>query len=57
MLWKLLGRAFRISLGILSGQGNMPLDRFKKHVWYIIIVNDAASGEIVEEVLFSSMNV
>ena len=52
MLWKLPSRAFRILLGILFGLGDLPLDRFWRHVSYMFSVNDAASGGSVEENFF-----
>lgn len=52
MSWKLPSMAFRILLGILVGPWNLPLDRFWRHVSYMILVNNAASGGRVEEVFF-----
>jgi hypothetical protein len=48
MSWKFPSRAFRISLGILFRLGDLPLNRFSKHVSYLILMNDAASGGNVE---------
>ena len=42
MLWNLSGRVLKISLGIQSGLGDLPLNRFWRHVLYMIIVNDVA---------------
>ena len=39
MSWKLYGRTFRISCGILSSMGYLPLDRFWRHVSYLMLVN------------------
>ena len=52
MSWKFPSRAFRISLGVLFGVGDLPLDSFCKHVSHIILLDDAASGGNVEEVSF-----
>ena len=52
MTWKLPSMAFKISLEILFGLGNLPLDRFWRHVSYIVLVNDGGS---VHEVFFPSM--
>lgn len=57
MLWKLHGKAFRILLGILFGQGDLPLDRFWRHVSFMIIVHDVVYGGCMEEVLFTSKKI
>ena len=51
MSWKLFGRAFSISFGIPSDPEDLPMDKLLRHVLYMIIANDAASGRSVEEVI------
>ena len=52
MSWTFPSRAFGILLGVLCDLGNLPMNRFWRHVFYIIKVNDAATEGNVEDVFF-----
>ena len=46
MLWKLLDRALRISLGMLFEQGVFLFERFFRHLTYVIFVNVEVRGGV-----------
>lgn len=44
MSWKCFGSTFSMSLGMPSKLGDLPLDKFLRHVSNVILAKDGASG-------------